>query len=317
MENKRIIYLDNVKCFAIILVMIGHALQYLSGDNFKGNIPFNVIYSFHMPLFMIVCGYFFSSSLKLSTVDFLFKKTIALLLPAFCWCFIKLILNRGNQMLNILYDSFWFLKSAFLCYLICYFAVKVFRKEWIAYALLVLLSLSINLHSEPFMLNYMLPSFIVGILIHDKRGWIMSKRLYILITTLALYACLLPFWKFEYFIGNTPFADTDLYQQMLIISYRLLIGIAGSIMIIMSFSYFNKTNKHIAFIGCSTLSFYVMNGLFSDVQRHILHLNISNQILCLAAALVLVAIQVPCFYIITHYFKKYRITRFFLLGINK
>lgn len=299
------------------MVMFGHALQYLSGDGFKDNIPFNVIYSFHMPLFMIVSGYFFSSSLKLDPIIFLMKKSIALILPAFVWCVIKVVLNRGGQMTNILIDSFWFLKSAFLCYLICYIAVRLIRKELVAYIVLVIASVLFYFHSEPFMLNYMLPSFIVGILLRHNSEWIMHNRKYILPCTIIVYLCLIPFWKFEYFLGRTPFEGTEILQQISITAYRQLIGVAGSLSIILVFSYLNKSFDIITFIGSSTLSFYVMNGLFSDIQRHILHIEFSNQLLCLAAASLLVAIQIPIFYWFTKLFRKYRVTRLLLLGINK
>ena len=56
--KERIYLYDNVKCLAIILVVIGHAINYLTDfDGYtleKG--MYVMIYSFHMPLFLFVSG---------------------------------------------------------------------------------------------------------------------------------------------------------------------------------------------------------------------------------------------------------------------
>jgi fucose 4-O-acetylase-like acetyltransferase len=48
-ENERIMYMDIVKSFAIIAVVIGHS----------GSPITNIIYLFHMPLFFFISGYFY------------------------------------------------------------------------------------------------------------------------------------------------------------------------------------------------------------------------------------------------------------------
>lgn len=52
-RNKEIDYL---KGLSIILVVVGHAIQYNICD-YNVNPFFNIIYSFHMPLFMFISGY--------------------------------------------------------------------------------------------------------------------------------------------------------------------------------------------------------------------------------------------------------------------
>ncbi|MCQ2365674.1 MAG: acyltransferase family protein [Akkermansia sp.] len=57
-ERKREPYWDAVKALLIILVVAGHAIQFLLGGNFWSNPVFKGIYMFHMPLFIMVSGYF-------------------------------------------------------------------------------------------------------------------------------------------------------------------------------------------------------------------------------------------------------------------
>lgn len=61
--EKRELYPDIIKGIAIILVVLGHCIQFGSAFStnllfFKSSI-FIAIYSFHMPLFMLISGYFF------------------------------------------------------------------------------------------------------------------------------------------------------------------------------------------------------------------------------------------------------------------
>ena len=49
-------FYDNIRGFAILLVVIGHSIQAQVTD-FDANPVFELIYSFHMPLFMFISGY--------------------------------------------------------------------------------------------------------------------------------------------------------------------------------------------------------------------------------------------------------------------
>lgn len=66
-NSKRNEFIDIIKGFAIILVIIGHCIQYNYGNNIIGffnNSVVKFIYSFHMPLLMLVSGYLFYFSFK-------------------------------------------------------------------------------------------------------------------------------------------------------------------------------------------------------------------------------------------------------------
>ena len=65
--KERVIFIDNLKAFAITCVILGHALQYFAGTNPERLVFFNLIFTFHMPLFMMMSGYFSVSSFELST----------------------------------------------------------------------------------------------------------------------------------------------------------------------------------------------------------------------------------------------------------
>lgn len=80
---ERLDFIDYAKGIAILLVVIGHLLQY----NFVGTPAkelFDVIYSFHMPLFMFLSGYVASLTIDKQLTDkglFVKKKAFSLLVP--------------------------------------------------------------------------------------------------------------------------------------------------------------------------------------------------------------------------------------------
>ena len=66
--KNRIIAFDLIKLFAIFLVIEGHCTQHLL-SSFEYDEPVYVyIYSFHMPLFMFLSGYFsFKKNIDIKT----------------------------------------------------------------------------------------------------------------------------------------------------------------------------------------------------------------------------------------------------------
>ena len=55
--------MDNIKAMLIILVVVGHLLElFLKSGNVKT--IYKIIYSFHMPLFIFISGYFAKFNLK-------------------------------------------------------------------------------------------------------------------------------------------------------------------------------------------------------------------------------------------------------------
>lgn len=58
MEKKRIIWADSLKGWLMILVIVGHAIQTIMNEGCSNDHVFNLIYSFHMPAFMAVSGWF-------------------------------------------------------------------------------------------------------------------------------------------------------------------------------------------------------------------------------------------------------------------
>lgn len=80
-KNRDLVF-DALKFFAIYMVLWGHAIQWLSSTPYYEQPIYRIIYSFHMPLFMTIVGYFSIGSNTLPPHQFFIKKARQLLLPA-------------------------------------------------------------------------------------------------------------------------------------------------------------------------------------------------------------------------------------------
>ena len=91
-KKERNLLIDYLKGFAILLVILGHSIQYNAPDFFDHNILFRIIYSFHMPLFMFVSGFLAFSTFK-ATGNSLMKRFRSLVIPFFVWFIISYFVN--------------------------------------------------------------------------------------------------------------------------------------------------------------------------------------------------------------------------------
>ena len=62
MEIKREYKYDNIKCIMILCVVFAHLLEMLSGN--ISNKIYIFIYTFHMPIFVYISGYFSKGNTK-------------------------------------------------------------------------------------------------------------------------------------------------------------------------------------------------------------------------------------------------------------
>lgn len=79
-DGNRVLYFDAIKLFAIVCVLYGHCVQHLISNGETTPI-YIFIYSFHMPLFMIISGFFSHSAMNLKWSDVMKKKSKQLILP--------------------------------------------------------------------------------------------------------------------------------------------------------------------------------------------------------------------------------------------
>lgn len=147
---NRILYLDYTRGFAILLVIIGHLIQF----NFQSGINnrlFNIIYSFHMPLFFFISGYARSINVKkditvLELCKKLYHRFQTLIIPSIVWTIMVPYFFSYKYDLNVSQISgYWFLNLLFVITIIwdifLYFECKRLNKYLLIIMILGLLIL--------------------------------------------------------------------------------------------------------------------------------------------------------------------------------
>lgn len=117
---SRILFLDNTKGILIFLVVLGHFLLPVNSGNQIANNIFNLIYLFHMPLFVFITGFFAKSIFKNNSLRI--DKIISTFVLAMLFQLVLILMENPSKPLSNTLFSFssapWYLVSLCFWYLI-------------------------------------------------------------------------------------------------------------------------------------------------------------------------------------------------------
>lgn len=139
---NRIKYIDQLKGFAIILVVMGHIIFFIF-MNSRSNLIFQIIYSFHMSLFMFLAGFVAYKKNQnfdfKSIFDYIKYKFINLIIP-FITIGLLFVVYYRREPVELFYHpmklGYWFIWVLFFIYcinLIPTFISKKFNKNVVLY----------------------------------------------------------------------------------------------------------------------------------------------------------------------------------------
>ncbi|MCM1143724.1 MAG: acyltransferase [Blautia sp.] len=206
-EKERRPLPDILRGFAIVLVVFGHCIQEGSGAAFRQDSlyfqdrVYQFIYSFHMPLFMLISGYLSWNGTHRAAEQtawkerfpLLKKRAQALLLPILLWTVLDYLrifiinLSRGYLDLSLdtilpsfirvlpsfvisLLTNLWFLWAAFWCFLLVFIMHCYLRDSLLLYGIGFLLLFLIPDGLGLGAYKYMTPYFIGGFYFHKWQG---------------------------------------------------------------------------------------------------------------------------------------------------
>lgn len=267
--NKRESWIDCVKGFSIICVVLAHV-------NGRENFLYNWIYSFHMPIFFVISGIIFAvkSDWKNKRVrELIKKKAIQLLYPYLTFSLLTILwifVSRGTlPMLEALkvtitlegYSALWFLPSFFIAEVI--FVILYKNKSYIKYLLIFMIAVCIGMYIFGILdladinwwgyplLNMLVRSIIgstfivAGYQFHKQYGTILLKRINVL-----LAICLLIIDIFLVQING--FVDLH-YSKFNNLFLFYLFSIMGSYLMIFIIKFGIKKNSILEFFGRNSL----------------------------------------------------------------
>lgn len=290
-EAKRNATLDVLKGIAIILVIFAHCIQfgsgyeYLESESYFYNAAFKFIYSFHMPLFMLISGYLFYFSIQKHSFSYNLKtRFTSLLVPIIVWQTIWILLGVSNNhkdestlfVFNSYLNTLWFITSVFINSLIVLYCHKVTKDSLLIYGVIFLISLLIpnyygyNLYV--FMYPYFLCAYLVNNIGNIKKALIktyIKNKTILLFCLLVLFSILLSYYDindYAYTSGTFIIRNHMLsLTQIKIDIFRWLIGLIGSLCVIISVDLIcskcqqSRIIKGLCFIGTKTMGLYIIS----------------------------------------------------------
>ncbi len=289
---------DYVKGVTILMVIVGHQIQYSTGSGvFFNDIIFKFIYSFHMPLFMFVSGFFFYNSVnKHSSLKILKNKSIQLILPIITFTIVSFLLtdiysfnsllDNGSKniskiitgqffnksILFVFLKNLWFLWVVF--YLNCFvIVVRTYLKDSILfYIFFFLILFFIPDYYICNMFCFMYPFFITGYLL-NKYGLFRSvfdhNKSFVNFSIILLFVILLLFYNTNTYIYTTGYSIIGKNHQIIYDIHRLLIGYCGvysTIWILLKLKNKNINipsfiRKGFLYLGKNTKQLYIVTSL--------------------------------------------------------
>lgn len=348
-------YLDIIRGIAVILMVWGHCIQYGNGtqfsqpDVFFNNKGFQVIYSFHMPLFMLISGFLFAYTAKkyCRITGFIENRILRLLFPIAGWQAIAyfqyaLKMEKYNgwvkdwllSYVKSLPEEYWFLWAVFYCSAAVWIGRYLFRDSIVYYFAGFLLTFFVpdiiyNLSYYKFMYPFFIGGYLLGKYkenIRTRLAGIGTGRLFI--GSLAVYGALFLFWGYDSFIytsGYTLLGRDDMLRQLGIDCYRMAVGFAGSAVIaaavkmicdVFQNKYADKVivnvfSAAVSQIGEKSLGIYIISGQLvgSLLIDHIDKLSV-NYLNNILQTVVIVGLS----YLATYLLSKIPVVNWILLG---
>lgn len=271
---KRDAYFDNAKFLLIFLVVFGHFIQSYIDNHTLIRALYLTIYTFHMPAFIFIAGYFAKGIFDKGYILKLAKK---LLLPYVIFqllyaCYYYFFLHDKFMENNIFdpYWSLWFLLSMFFWNLL----IIAFKKFNWKYALLISLTISLAIGYFDQVSNYLslsrtfvfFPYFLLGYFV--KREYIAKLHrpsirfisLAILGTVFVLFSYFNGFQE-QWFFGSKPYNYFDTNQLTAMLIRLGVYGLSGFTMI-SCLSLIPTQQSFFTKLGARSLYVYLLHGAF-------------------------------------------------------
>lgn len=286
MLHREKVYINVVKGILIFLMLWGHCIQYCAQDSFDffENVVFKVIYSFHMPLFMLVSGYlFFYSFRKRELKELLVHRTQSMLQPIVFASMLNCLLMKlptlviygqfkvlDGQLLNYLY-SLWFLWCVLSSSTAVAIACKVTDNPWLQALNVVLGIFLVALFPDVNMHLFMYPYFVIGFFCGKYKERLAGLAKIAGWLSLPAFPVLMLFFEKKHYIYVTPIFASGISwkDRLLIAGFRWAIGLVGCVFVLVCikalFDAVVKTERipkaaaAIAKLGENSLSIYCLS----------------------------------------------------------
>lgn len=267
---------DNYKAFLIVLVVVGHFIEVASEDNVAMGTTKWIIFSFHMPAFVFISGYFSKKA------QGLYRLVQQLLIPYLVfeilyYLLYTVVIGKETQ-LALLYPKFslWYLLAMFMWKIITPLFQKVPAHTWIAFVVGLAVgasSLDDNYLTLPRMFTFY-PFFLMGVdldrglidRLREKVTRMQAFGIFLLINGLLAWVACKSTLSVKIFYGRYDYEYlglTDVQGVML----RAVCYLISILMIFIVAVMIPGAKQNFSGLGQKTMSVYLFHGLLFAVFR--------------------------------------------------
>ena len=303
-------FYDNARVGLISLVVFGHLLQPYTGLSTGTQSLYTLIYTFHMPAFILISGFFAKGSAEPKYIKNLIKK---LLLPYLIFQLIYTgyyyLIGKSNYQ-NDLFDpqwSLWFLLSLFSWHLL----LILFKKmpAYISISIAITVGLLIGYMDDigsAFSLSRtfaFFPFFLTGYFLTKEQLTFLKKPIMrmmtiFIIVTMAVLIYKLPDFNSGWLLASKSYSHLGLPNAGVLA--RFLVYFTSSLMVMSFFSWVPSKKFSFTYIGERTLYIYLLHGFIIQYMRNaeLLNLTHSSQII------VLIPLTIGIVFLLSHWRMK-------------
>lgn len=248
-KNQEKMYINVVKGIAVVLMLWGHCLQYGSEGAFDvfHHPIYQWIYSFHMPLFMLISGYlFYYSYQKRELKTLLIHRTQGMLQPIVFAGMLNILLGKlptfllygtirltNGELFTGLY-SLWFLWCVLSSSTAVSLAGKTAGNAWTQLLYVILGVFLVALFPDNHYHIYMYPYFVAGFYYGMYRSRIPAWLSKCAVASLVVFPVMFPYYQGKHLIYFTPIytPELELLELVELNGFRWIIGFAGSLFVL-------------------------------------------------------------------------------------
>lgn len=326
-------FIDLLRGTAVLLMVLGHCVQFGSGNEylqnhlFYQNFVFKFIYTFHMPLFMTISGYLFYSTIERNSITggdirlLVKKKFRSLILPIITFSILSEIFHIVNGKHNYaqevvkdfilsLKSRFWFLWAVFLACLLVLVINQLFCDNVVAYILSFVVSFFIPESWGLSIILFVYPYFLLGYWFR-KYNWnlrLKNTPIFFPLLLVVYIICFICYDEQTYvYVGGLSLLTANWKEVLLQDVVRIVIGCSGVYLWSKLVSKLNLVlpiflKEIIAVIGRNSIGVYIISTYLNSYVLVNLTTNIhtNNLIIALIEMLGMTAISMMIVKMIEH-----------------
>ncbi|MGM9878149.1 MAG: acyltransferase family protein [Bacilli bacterium] len=277
-EHERVYYFDNLKFLLILLVVIGHCVESAIKSSIYAKSIFIFIYTFHMPLFVFVSGFFAKNSIKNNNKNKIVQYFILYVLLYFLTEVINCI-KTGVLSFSLFNTSAtqWYLLAMCFWYILSILTKNMNKKYLLIFSIFISLIIGYDKSINDFLVLsrtiVYYPFFLLGLMCNKEQIFKITdnkKNKYISIVILIIYIFICTFlidyiYKLRpMFTGRNPYSVLNSYENFGLF-FRLITYIISFIICLCIMCIIPNKKISISKLGSRTFTVYFLHKLIIKI----------------------------------------------------